>query len=957
MRISKWRNDEYKYYGFVILFYFSFATLMSQNLKNDSSKLEVTRVITNVLLGEQVPSTLIQSVSSISGERLLHRPTFQMEQFLDGTLPGLSVDMTQGYPTELAGLKMRGRNLLIVVDGIPRADANIPASQVESVSLIKDALGLAAWGMSSGDGILYIKTKRGNSTKLQIDFTSQYASSQQIFRPEFLNAYEYASLLNEALTNDGSPVQYSTADLELYRNGTSPYTHPDVDWYDVLMRDNSPIRQYNLNMAGGTKQARYFIDINMYDQQGFLKQDKTINAYSTQENFKKYSLRANVDVNLSSSTLLQVNVFGQMFRENTPGKTMMGTLYPSLYTTPNNAYPILNPDGTFGGNQKYTNNLYAQSIASGYIMYPKTDFNFDLFLEHRFTGILKGFYARGVYSYNSSYRESLSRTKGFEVWEYKPIKDNEGNIIDESYVKRLSATTPASSSSYNRQYRLQYLDASLGYDLKLEKHALNSKLTFWSNEFTLQSNNLPMLKYGFNLHSEYNFDKRYMAQISVSRMHFNYLSPANSWAVFPAAGLGWNIDREDFFEVKNIDALKLRTTYGISGNDGTGSYFRTASGNMSNYYFTYIKRYSGGGSVNIGKDNAGMSTLIESPVPYDPKCEKSRRFTFGADMLMFNKSLSATLEFFNNHHYDILMTPAAISNSTLHGGATLQNIGEYRQQGLEININFNKQYGDISIESNFQTSFYKTILLNNGEPVYPESYMQRVGNPYGQIFGYESVGFFQSQEEIDEYMHPADGSIGYTMDGYIPSPGDLRYKDLNGDHIIDDMDVKGISTSAPRIEYGFYLNAGWKGLALSMQWSGLANVESIIMELPFSINSSNSYGQALTEHLDHWTVDNPNASYPRVSASGNSYNEKTSTFWLKDISFLRLKNIELSYSLASSWIKPLHLSGVKVFVNAYNLLTITSLKNRDPELLRYMSGTTGIVPNFMAFNGGLNIQF
>ncbi|MFV0471570.1 MAG: SusC/RagA family TonB-linked outer membrane protein [Paludibacteraceae bacterium] len=957
MRITK-KRSKCRVATFLLLIIFVSTSVWAQTGETDTIQVHTGKAIPNALLvGEQNPITSLQSTSTISGDRLLHRPTFQMEQFLDGTLPGLYVDMTQGYPTERAGLKMRGRNLLIVVDGIPRADANIPASQIESVTLIKDALGLAAWGMSSGDGVLYIKTRRGNASKLKIDFTAQYASVQQIFRPEFLGAYDYATLLNEALDNDGSPLLYSSKDLELYRTGASPYTHPNVDWYDVMMRDKAPVQQYNLNMTGGNKQAEYFIDINVYDQQGFLKQDKTLNAYNTSENLKKYSLRTNVDVNLSPTTLLQVNVFGQMFRENTPGKTMMGTIYPTLFTTPNNAYPILNPNGTYGGNQKYTNNLYAQSIASGYIMYPKTDFNFDVALEHQFTGKLKGLYAKGLYSYNSSYRESLNRIKGFEVWEYVPTMDADGNIISENYVKHLSATAPSSSSSYSRQYRLLYTDISLGYNLTAGLHALNTKLTYWSNNFILQSASLPMMKYGFNLHSEYNFDKRYMAEMSVSRMHFNYLSQGNSWGFFPTAGLGWNIDREDFFNVEKIDALKLRTTFGLNGNDGTGSFFRTATGNMSNYYFAYIKRYTSGGGVNIGHDNSSMSTLVESPVPYDPECEKSRRFTLGADLLMLDKSLSITAEYFHNHHYDILMTPSAIANSSLHGGATLQNIGVYNQQGLELDVNYNKQFGEVNVQTNIQATLYKTKLLNNGEAVYPESYMQRVGQPYGQIFGYVSEGFFQSPEEIAEYMNPSDGSQGYTMDGYIPSPGDLKYKDLNGDHNIDDLDVKGISTEAPRIEYGFYLGAEWKGIALSMQWSGLANSQSIIRELPFSINSSSSYGQALAEHLDRWSINNPDASYPRISAAGNTYNEKTSTFWLKNTNYLRLKNIELSYALPESWLKPIHLAGVKLFVNAYNLVTISPLKDRDPELLNYMSGSTGIVPNFMAFNAGINLQF
>jgi hypothetical protein len=579
-------------------------------------------------------------------------------------------------------------------------------------------------------------------------------------------------------------------------------------------------------------------------------------------------------------------------------------------------------------------------------------------LEHRFTDKLKGLYLKGLYSYNSSYRETLSKTKGFEIWEYSPpTTDAAGNPIPENYMKRLSASPPSSGTAYSRQYRLQYVDASAGYDWTSAQHELNTKLTYWSNGFMLQGFILPMLKYGFNLHSEYNFDKRYMAEISVSRMHFNFLTPRHRWESFPSFGLGWNIDKESFFDVNGIDALKLRTTFGISGNDETGSFFRSASGNMTNYYFTYISRYSGGGTVYMGKDNAAMSTLVESFVPFTAECEKTRRFTLGVDVLTLNKSLSATLEFFNNHHYDILAVSVAKAASSLHGGAVAENIGVYRQRGIEADVNYNKQLGDFSLQANAHATFTKTKLLNNGEPVYPEPYMQRVGKPYGQIFGFVSEGFFQTPEEIEEYMHPSDGSQGYTMDGYIPQPGDLKYKDLNGDHRIDDLDVKGISAEAPRIGYGFYLNAGWKGLELGMQWTGVANVETTIMDMPFDLNSSSSYGQALKEHMDYWSDTNRNASYPRVSAAGNSYNERTSTFWLKDISFLRLKNIELSYSLPKSWIASARLSGVKFFVNAYNLLTITPLKDRDPELLHYTSGSLGVVPNFRAYNAGINVQF
>lgn len=940
----------------------SVAPFFAQTVKTDTTKIQLNERQHNVLLKEQQNSeTLLQSSSTISGKRLLHRPTFQLEQTLDGTLPGLFVDLTQGYPTEKSGLKMRGRNLLIVVDGIPRADSNIPPSQIESVTLIKDAVGLAAWGMSSGDGVLFIKTKRGNISKLQIDFTSQYANAQQIYRPQFLNSYEYATLLNQGRVNDGDLPIYSQGDLDKYKDHLNPYTHPDVDWYSALMRKTAPIQQYNLNMAGGSSSAKYFIDLNVYNQQGFLKQDKSINSYNTSESFKKFSLRTNVDIQLSKSTLLSVNVFGQMFRENTPGKTMMGNIYNALHTTPNNAYAITNPlsdlngdgvlDKTYAGNSVYTNNLYAQSIESGYIMYPKTDFNFDLVLEHQLTNILKGLYVKGIYSYNSSYREQMNRTKGFEIWEYKP---QSGLPVDDphNYTKILSAASPTRSTSYSRQNRMQYVEASLGYNLDKDEHHSNSKLTYWSNEYILKTNELPMIKHGFNFNTDYDFAKRYLAEVNISYMKMNYLSPSKQWGFFPTAGLGWNISKEEFFNIKQINNLKLKTTYGENGNDGTGSFFRSGTGSLSNYYFPYIKLYKDGSAVYLGQTNASLNTLVESGIPYDPEYEKSRRFTLALDASAFNNTLKATIEYFNNFHYDILGVNVSKGYSSLYGiDAQLENIVRYSQQGLELDLEYNKTFGQVNVQTNLQATFYKTKLINNGEPTYPESYMQRVGHPYGQMFGYVANGFFQSQAEIDEYLQ------SNSLDGYIPKPGDLKYEDLNNDHIIDGLDVKDIGTKGPRIEYGMYLNIEWKGLAFETQWAGLGNVRTFLIDMPFEINSSNSYGQALKEHLDYWREDNPNATYPRISAKGNSYNERSSTFWIKNISFLRLKNVELSYSLPKSWVKAIQLNGVKFFVNAYNALTITPLKNRDPELLYYTTSSTGIVPNSKAYNVGINVQF
>ncbi|KAA6303756.1 MAG: TonB-dependent receptor SusC [Candidatus Ordinivivax streblomastigis] len=949
-------------------------------------QIQAQKVAIDTIVTDSPSITQLQSISTVDGDRLLHRPVFQMEQFLDGTLPGLAVDLTNGYPTASLGLSMRQRNLLIVVDGIPRADVNLTPNQIESVSILKDGLGLAIWGMSSGDGILSIKTKRGVADKIKIDFTAQYAQHQQINRPKILDAYAYGNLLNEAAYYDneavwyaaGSPdvpvhnLVYSEQDLELYKNGSSPYTHPNNDWYSILMRDIAPIQQYNLNLSGGSEGARYFIDLNMYDQQGFLKQDKTLNAYDTREGFKKWSMRTSVDVNLTKNTLFSINLFGQMFRETTPG-TSMSTLYSEIHKTPANAYPVFNPPAdldkkgimkqTYGGNSNFRVNdapfnLYAASVGNGYVLYPKTDLNFDIALEHHFTNALKGLYVKGLYSYNSSYREIRTNAKHPDIWQYTPIAGKEINDPS-NYNKIYTGTPPSRSSTYSRQNRLQYVDLHTGYDFTFGLNSSKTKLTYWNNQFVAIDGYLPMYKQGFNLHSEYDYNKKYLAEISLSTNSLNYLKPGHQWGFFPAAGLGWNIAAEDFFRVDAINTLKLRTTLGLNGNDGTGSFLRGGYGNLGSYYYTYIPTYKSGGSIVLGQSSTSYSTLVEDHLPYITQWEKSLRFVLGVDVEALDKSLKVGVEYFNNHHFDILAVDISKNYSGLLGiDPVATNMAAYRQQGLEFDVTYQKQFGDFSLIVNPLLTLYKSITLKNGEPKYPEPYMQLEGRMRGNTHGYQADGFFQSQTEIDNYLLPKEeGGLGYYLDGYTPQPGDIKYKDLNGDFNIDALDQDEIYSHVPRIEYGIYFNAGWKGLNLSMQWSGVGNsqisTQSYSNNMPFSRNGT-AIGNAYEPQLDYWRPDNPNASYPRLTAGTNSWNTRTSTFWVKDNSYLRLKNIELSYSLPQNWMQSIHLSNVKVFVNAYNALTFTPLKYVDPEMPNAYGSN---VPNFKAYNAGINVQF
>lgn len=907
----------------------------------------------DVLMGSQATEVSVSSISTVSGENLQHRPVFMLESTLDGVLPGLYINMSQGYPTEQKGYRLRGETPLIIVDGVPRSDANIPVSQIESISVIKDGLGLSLMGMSSGNGVVYIKTKHGSKSAMKIDFTAQLAFNKQLFRPEFLNSYNYANLLNEALVNDGKMPMYSQTDLDLYRTGASPYTHPNVDWQNELMRNTAPVQQYNLNMSGGGRVARYFIDLNMYNQDGFLKQDNSLNSYKTRENVKKWSLRTNTDINITDNTLFRVSVFGQMYRETTPGRAMMGSIYRDLYTTPNNAYPVFNPNGSLGGSPRYQNaNLYGQSIMSGYNLYPKTDFSIDATLEHRFQGKLKGLYASATYSYNSSYREALNRSKQFEVYSY--WKDPTDPNATEIYQQMTAPGAQSNSTGYSRLNRMQYLQALVGYDFNWnQNHHFRTKAFYSYNDFTASVKNIPLMKHSVGLRAEYDYDSRYMLEFAMSGMSLNTMKSGERWGAFPSTGAGWNIHKEDWFETDAINALKLRASFGINGNDQTAAYYRSGVGTLDKFYYNYLKYYGYDGSSVWGTSPSKNNALIEANMPYLAKWEKITRWNVGLDMQAFNHELTASVDFFHNTYKDVLQKPLGKDANSLIGmELPWINNGKYNRYGVEFDVTYNKRLGNVFLTANANAVLYKGKMLENGENPYPEAYMEREGEKLNQIFGYVAEGLFQSQSEIDDY------SKAIQIEGYRPQPGDIRYRDLNNDGILDGKDVKAIGKNGPLVEYGIYLGAEWKGLALSMQWAGLGNSQTTSKVMPFASNAYGGYGQALEEHLDRWTPSHTDAKYPRLSAGSNSYNERTSTFWLENSSYLRLKNIEVSYTLPKVWTKQVHMEGVKFFVNGYNLLTFSGIKDRDPELLGYTSGnSTGLVPNTKAYNFGVNIQF
>ena len=933
-------RERWIFLGLLLVFIFTLSLPIKSQERSDTVFTRNSEKNT-VIFRDQDEQNRIQSFSSVSGEQLENRPNFQMGTALYGVLPGLNVTLTNGTPSSLLSYSLRGTTPIVLVDGIPRSAVNLTMSQIESVTVIKDALGQAMMGMMGGNGIVNIITKKGKSEKLKISASAQFASSQQMFRPNFVNSADYAILFNQALRNDNRTPMYTQTDIDKYKNNSSPYTHPNINWSDYVLKDKALTQLYNLNFTGGNSTARYFIDLNYFNEGGYVKEDQALNSYSTGDKNDKYSLRTSIDIDLSEKTHFSASAYGQMQKENTNGAGI-DSLYYNIALTPNSAYAPLNPDNTLGGTHIYTNNIYGQTVHSGYRTYNSSDLNLDLNLKQEIGGIFEGMYLSTRYSYSSIYREIVDRSKARAIFGYQSENGNE------TYTQYMTSGAQVNSSSYNRQNRSIYYDVALGYDFSSGLHNSSSKLVYSYNNYLVQ-NHLPFINKGLSGSFQYDYDKKYLAEFTFAYSNMNQFKKGHQNGFFPAFGAGWNLIQEDLFKEKlsdyNVNLLKLRSSYGIVGDNLAANYYATSTGTLP-YYYDYMYYYLSSGSAYFSNAVSETTTIKERSLPYTTTWAKSKKFNIGLDLGLNNNAFMFTAEYFINNMSDILQ--GRIRNNSGIVGAPMpsENLGKVRISGFEFDLSYNKSIGNLNVNLAGNALVYNSKVIDMNEPAYPESYMLRTGKPTTQLFGYVADGFFQSQEEINQY------SANTKIVDYIPQPGDIKYKDINKDGLIDGKDITEIGHSKPLIQYGLFGEVSWKGFGVSMQWAGVANKQGIIQDMPFQNASIGGYGQVTTNQMDVWSPENKNAAYPRLSVGGNSYNQRTSSFWLKNADYLRLKHLEIFYNLPKTFTDPLNLSNLKLFVSGYNLLTISSIKDRDPELINYE-----IYPNTKSISVGVNVQF
>ena len=929
-------------------------------LKSSNTLLEEVQV---VAYGAQKKVTLTGSISSVNTDELLKVPTASIGNMLSGVLSGVSSIQSSGQPggddpdvfiRGISTLNTMNAKPLYLVDGVERSFFQIDPNEVENITILKDASSTAVFGVRGANGVIIVTTKRGKEGKAKINASFSYGIQTPTRMPEFVNSYDYATFLNEAYTNDGKDPKFTPEAVEAFRTHSNPIIYPDTDWMELLFKSSAPQTQGNVNISGGTERVRYFISMGMLDQKGFFKNHDT--RYDANFNFNRYNYRANLDIDFTKTTLVAINMGGRVEKRNFPRSgDDINQLFRRIYwATPFSGPGIV--DGKWiKGNSQYLpvglsdglGNIYGR----GYGSKTTNVVNLDLALTQKLDFITKGLQFKIKVAYNSGYDHTKERATSIEsyqpwyrkdvTWMEHPAGSDPNEVV---YIQDGEAGLISYAESFGKS-RDWYAEASFDWKRDFGLHHLSALALYNQSKTYYPDSDYPGIPRGYvGLVGRvtYDYDNKYLIEGNVGYNGSENFAPGNRYGFFPAVSGGWVLTQEEFLKDNPVvNFLKIRASYGIVGNDryhpyGTG--FMDRFFYLSNSYFI-VSGYQFGtgtswspGAYEKSFGNSGLSW------------EKSAKQNYGIDFSLFNQKLSGSIDYFYEKRTDILAK--ASTDPIIHAmSLPVLNLGIVSNKGVELNLKWNHKINSFRYWTNLNVSYAKNKIVYQDEVPSEYTYTLKTGHPVGQPFGLKVRGFYyEGMEDVADHS-------------YVLKEGDVVYEDLNHDGKIDDNDKTAIGyPSYPLLNAGLTLGFEYKGFDFSMLWVG-ATKTSRVLEETFRKPLGETYDRSLMSHqfTDRWTPETAaTAKLPRATIDGVKNNYRDSELWVKDASYLRLKNIEIGYNFRLPFMPKIGMEKMRVFMTGYNLLTFDKLKISDPES---MSSGVPQYPVMRVINFGLNVSF
>lgn len=868
------------------------------------------------------------AVSTVYAEIIDKSSAFSIGNSLYGNVLGLTTMQSTGVVWEqmpsmyIRGLKtLNGNNgILLVVDGLER-DNNwqalkyITPEEVESVSVLRDAAALALYGYRGVNGVVNIVTKRGKYDTREINFSYDHAFNYMTRKPELADAYTYASALNEALTNDGKQVRYSQNELNAFKNGTSPYLYPNVNWWEEVFRDRGASDIATLSFRGGSTKMRYYTMMNLQNNRGFIKNFDTNADYSTQEKYSKANFRTNLDIDLSPKTKMQANIMGILNEFSRPG---MGSdnLISKLYQLPSAAFPIRTESGLWGGNTTWGENWNPVALTEGraYSKGHTRGLYADMSLRQDLSSLTKGLGASVRIGYDNLASYWENHTKGYKYGMASVASWENGLPIAGEEITGGKDTEMSGDSKLDWQYRAFNFQMNVDWQRQFGVHSLYSMLLYTYKYDNAKGINNTFYRQNAGWYTHYGFKNRYFADFTLMASASNLLAPDHRWNVSPTVGLAWLISNEKFMQSQNVvDFLKLRASFGMLNTDnipGNGYWNETVGGGNG---YPINNNFGGDGGWHEGRLASVNGTT-----------EKAYKYNAGVDATLF-KGLTLTVDGFYERRSDIWVSSDGQNSAVLGASGSYVNAGIVDSWGTEIGANYYKKMGNVELNLGGTFTYNRSKIIEMLEEPAAYDYTRSTGNPVGQIFGLQAIGYFVDQADIDNSLPQQFGPV---------KAGDIKYKDMNGDKVInsDDRVAMGYNSTCPEIYYSFSLGLEWKGLGFSAQFQGVGNYTAIL---------SGTYYHPLVDNTtisnyvyrNRWTPETPNARFPRLTTETVDNNLQTSSLWLADRSFLKLRNCEVYYKLPSSWLNRFWVKNAKVYVRGVDLLCFDSIDQLDPEAM------------------------
>lgn len=924
--------------------------------------------------GVQKKLTVTGAITTVNVEDLKSNPTSNLSNALAGNVAGVLAMQTSGQPGQntsefwIRGISTFGASnaALVLVDGFERDLDEISVEDIESFTVLKDASTTAIYGSRGANGVVLITTKHGKAGKININTKVETSYNTRTKTPDFVDGYTYASMVNEARITRAQEPMYRPYEMEILRLGLDPDLYPNIDWKDVLLKDGAMTYRATVNMNGGGATARYFVSASYIEEQGMYKTDSALkNDYETNANSKRWNYRLNTDIDITKSTLLRVGVSGSLRKVNEPG--MGGDVWHSILGQNPISIPLMYSNGyvpAYGtGNQT---NPWVLATQTGYNEKWQNKVQTNVTLDQKLDFITKGLSFTGRFGFDTNNSNNIDRKKWPEQWKAERYRDPQGNLVFRNKVSTAQKMQQTSDATGNRT---EFFEALLNYRRAFKGHHVGGTLKYNQDSKTMTvkidtdiKNGISRRHQGLAGRASYNWNYRYFVDFNFGYNGSENFATGHQFGFFPAFSMAWNVAEEEFVKkhFKWMNMFKIRYSWGKVGNDNFGNTRFPYMYTIGNKYTEdgKEKTYPGYNWADYGYNNSFKGMRYRVLASNNVTWEIATKNDLGIDLALFNDKLTATIDYFHEQRDGIYMErkhlPAMIGVSS----NPKANVGSVLSQGFDGHFAYRQKVGNVNMTVRGNMTYSKNEVLERDEAYNIYSYQMDKGYRVDQAKGLIALGLFKDYDDIRNSPKQDFGTV---------QPGDIKYKDVNGDGIINDGDKVAIgATRKPNLIYGIGVSSNWKGLDVNVHFQGAGKSTFFIDGPTVRAFNQGSWGNILSDLTEGRWIDmetaatigvpaneDPNASYPRLTYGENKNNFRESTFWLRNGSYLRLKTLEIGYSLPKSIVNKIHFNNIRIFFIGTNLLTFSKFKLWDPELL---SSNGEKYPLSRTFTLGLNVK-